>query len=111
MTYRCRKAINVVPKGKLVPVWRVDVWDENNRNCTYFDTYNKEDSERKAKAYCEKRRDEDINIKYYVKCNGLVNHYDTLDECWEFIGNEPFGALYEIRYSDTMEYVESEVPY
>ena len=59
MNYRCKKAINVVPKGKSVPVWRVEVFDENDRNCIYFDEYKKEDSEQKAKDYCSMQKAKD----------------------------------------------------
>ena len=49
--------------------------------------------------------------KYYVLCNNKKQYCNNIKECWNFIGEQPFGALSEIRYTNNKELVTSEIPY
>lgn len=49
--------------------------------------------------------------KYYVLCNNKKEYCSSIRKCWKLIGEQPFGSLHEIRYSDSNELVTSEIPY
>jgi len=50
--------------------------------------------------------------KYKADSSDLgVKYFDTIDECWEFLGKGHIGSSTGIFYADTGAYVESEVPF
>jgi len=52
------------------------------------------------------------NKKYSAYSSDLgTKYFDTIEECDTFIENSAFGSLSEIRYTDTGELVETEIPF
>ena len=49
---------------------------------------------------------------YSATCSGIgTDYFNTLDECWNYIGKGSVGSLYEIRYVIDGELVPDTVPF